>query len=282
MKSSWMLVASLLFAAMGICVKFGSEYFSAIELVFYRSFLGLIFIGAIITFRKESLATIHFRMHISRGLTGFASLALYFYAMTQLPVATAITLNYTSAMFLALITTVLWYREKVKLRLVIAVSLGFIGVIFLLKPTINQSQLPIGLLGLISGFFAAVAYLNVKQLSGLNEPDWRVVFYFCLTSTVLSALIACFYGFHVITLRGGLLLLLMGTFATLAQLSLTRAYRVGQTLVVSALAYSTIVFTAILGMVFLNEMLSFWSWVGAGIIVAAGLLAAQASASTSD
>lgn len=281
MKSSWMLVASLLFAAMGICVKFASEYFSAIELVFYRSFLGLIFIGGIITLRKGSLATTHFRMHVSRGLTGFVSLALYFYAMTQLPVATAITLNYTSAMFLALIT-VLWYREKVKLRLVLAVSLGFIGVIFLLKPTINQSQLPIGLLGLISGFFAAVAYLNVKQLSGLNEPDWRVVFYFCLTSTILSALIACFYGFHVITLRGGLLLLLMGTFATLAQLSLTRAYRVGQTLVVSALAYSTIVFTAILGMIFLNEMLSFWSWVGAGIIVAAGLLATQASASTSD
>ena len=281
MKSSWMLVASLLFAAMGICVKFASEYFTAIELVFYRSLLGLIFIGVIISSRKESLATSHFRMHISRGLTGFASLALYFYAMTQLPVATAITLNYTSSMFLALIT-VLWYREKVRLNLAMAILLGFIGVIFLLKPTINQSQLPIGLLGLISGFFAAIAYLNVKQLSALNEPDWRVVFYFCLTSTFLSGVIASFYGFHAIDLHNVIWLLLIGIFATLAQLCLTRAYRVGQTLVVGALAYSTIVFSAIMGMAFLNEILSFWSWVGAIIIVTAGLLAAQASASTSD
>jgi drug/metabolite transporter (DMT)-like permease len=281
MKSSWMLVAGLLFAVMGTCVKLGGEYFSALEMVFYRSLFGLIFIGGVILWRGVSPVTSNVRMHLSRGLSGVASLALYFYAMTKLPMATAITLNYTSPMFLTLIT-LLWYREPLRPRLIFAILLGFVGVILLLRPTMNESQLPAGLLGLISGCLAAIAYINVKQLSAVGEPDWRVVFYFCVVSTVTSGVLLCFDEFHAITSRGAGILMGIGASATLAQLALTRAYRVGNTLVVGALAYSAVVFASVMGVVFLREMLPFLSWIGIAVIVVAGLLAARESASTSD
>jgi drug/metabolite transporter (DMT)-like permease len=281
MKSSWMLVAGFFFAVMGICVKLGADEFSALELVFYRSLFGLVFIAAFIKVRGGSLATTNLRMHLSRGLAGLGSLAFYFYAMTQLPIATAVTLNYTSPMFLTLIT-VLWYRERVRPRLAFSILLGFVGVILLLRPTISESQLPAGLLGLTSGFMASVAYVNVKQLSAIGEPDWRVVFYFCLICTMISGAILCFDTFHAITLRGAGVLLAMGVAATIAQLALTRAYRVGKTLLVGSLAYSTVVFASILALVLLKEVLPWSSWIGIAIIIAAGLFAARESASTSD
>ncbi len=276
-----MLVAGLLFAGMGMCVKLGSQYFSTMELVFYRSLFGLFFVGAIVKMRGDSLATVNLRMHLSRGLTGLASLSLYFYSMTQLPVATAVTLNYTSSMFLTLIT-LLWYREPIRLRLVFAILLGFVGVMLLLRPTITGSQLPAGLLGLVSGFISALAYLNIKQLSAIGEPDARVVFYFSFVSTIISGVVLCFHEFHPINAQGAGLLLGVGLFATLAQLAMTRAYRVGKTLIVSAFAYSTVVFASILGAVFLRELLSLSSWIGIVVIVVAGLLAMHESTGTSD
>jgi drug/metabolite transporter (DMT)-like permease len=276
-----MLVAGFFFAVMGICVKLGSNEFSALELVFYRSLFGLVFIAAIIKARGGTLATSQGRMHVSRGLAGLASLSFYFYCMAQLPVATAVTLNYTSPMFLALIT-VLWHRERVRPQILLAIVLGFVGVILLLRPTINESQLPAGLLGLTSGFLASIAYLNIKQLSATGEPDWRVVFYFCLICTVISGIVLCFHEFHAISLHGAAVLLAIGICATIAQLALTRAYRIGKTLVVGSLAYSTIVFAALLALVLLEEVLPWSSWLGIAIIVAAGLFAARESGGTSD
>jgi drug/metabolite transporter (DMT)-like permease len=281
MKSSWMLVAGFFFAVMGICVKLGSSEFSALELVFYRSLFGLVFIAGIIKVRGGTLATTHGRMHISRGLSGLASLSFYFYSLTQLPVATAVTLNYTSPMFLALVT-VLWYRERVRPQIFIAILLGFAGVILVLRPALSESQLPAGLLGLTSGFLASIAYLNVKQLSATGEPDWRVVFYFCLICTIISGVLLFFYEVHAVSLRGAAILLAIGACATIAQLALTRAYRIGKTLLVGSLAYSTVVFASVLGLVLLEEILPWLSWLGIAIIIAAGLFAARESAGTSD
>ncbi|MBA2690173.1 MAG: DMT family transporter, partial [Burkholderiales bacterium] len=185
--------------------------------------------------------------------------------------------NYTSPMFLTLIT-LLWYRERVRPHLLFAILLGFLGVILLLKPTIGASQLPAGLLGLMSGFLASIAYLSIKQLSDAGEPDWRIVFYFCLISTIISGVILCFDEFHAVNWRGAGLLLAIGVTATIAQLALTRAYRVGKTLVVGALAYSTIVFAAVFGFLLLDELHSLISWLGIAVIVAAGLFATRGPA----
>ena len=106
-----MIVAGLMFATMGVFVKLGAEHFDAAELAFYRNFASLIFVGALVAVRGGSLKTTHGTAHFVRGLTGSISLIGYFYAMTQLPLATAQTLNYTSPLFLA-ITTVVVLGEK--------------------------------------------------------------------------------------------------------------------------------------------------------------------------
>ena len=105
MKSSWMIVAGVLFSLMGAFVKLGSVYFSSAELVFYRSLIGLLVIYLIIKTQQKSLATPYWKMHVWRGVSGFIALMFFFTAISQLPLATAITLNYTSPLFLALLIT---------------------------------------------------------------------------------------------------------------------------------------------------------------------------------
>lgn len=271
MGSLWMLVAGVLFACMGVFVKLGAPYFSHIELVFYRSFFGLIFIYLIMLQQRIPLVTRYWRNHLWRGLSGSVALALFFYCITVLPLATAVTLNYTAPLFLTLFT-MLVFKDKFHLPLSMSIGLGFCGVVLLLHPTLQHNQLFTGLLGLISGFLAGVAYLNVKQLGNLGEPATRTVFYFSLTATVGSGIWIWFDTVHAISTRSWLILLGLGSTGTLAQLAMTRAYIVGKTLVVGSLAYSTIVFASLFGMVLWNERLPFISWLGMACIIASGML----------
>ena len=276
MRSLWMLVAGFLFGCMAVLVKLGAADFSSAELVFYRSLFGLLVIYAIVRVRRLPLATSHWKNHCWRGLSGLSALLMFFYCITQLPLATAVTLNYTSPLFLALLTTLI-LKERFHWPLTLAVVLGFVGVVLLLHPTLQEDQWRTGLIGLSSGFLAGVAYLNIKQLGKLGEPDWRVVFYFTLICTVGAGAWMLLGTFHPVTPENLLLLLGLGITATLAQLALTRAYRTGKTLVVGALAYSTVVFASLWGILLWDEILPPSAWLGMGLIVASGLLSLKAA-----
>jgi len=277
LRSHWMLVAGLLFAVMGLCVKLGAQHgFSSAELVFYRSFIGLIVICAMVRQQRLSLRTQHLRSHLYRGLSGFAALMLYFYAITWLPLSTAVTLNYTSPLFLAVLAA--WVlKERVSPWVLAAVVSGFAGVALLLRPAFESDQLFAGIAGLASGAFASVAYLNVKQLGHLREPEWRVVYYFTLISTVGAAAWMMVNTFHPITWEGAAIIAGLGTSATLAQLAMTRAYLEGQTLVVGSLAYSTVVFASLLGIIVGGETPGLDGWIAIAIIVASGVVATVAA-----
>ena len=97
-----MLVAGFLFGCMSVFVKLGAQYFSDTELVFYRSFVGLLLIYAIIRQQRGSVATAHLGGHLWRSISGTIAMLLFFYCITVLPLATAVTLNYTSPLFLIL------------------------------------------------------------------------------------------------------------------------------------------------------------------------------------
>jgi drug/metabolite transporter (DMT)-like permease len=114
---------------------------------------------------------------------GFVSLVMYFYAISMIPLAAAVTLNYTSPLFLALLL-VLWLREPVRRGFYAVLAAGFIGVILLLQPTLAREQWLGAVFGLGSGIISSIAYLNVRRLGELGEPEWRTVFYF----SALSAL----------------------------------------------------------------------------------------------
>ena len=272
MQSLWMIAASFLFACMGVCVKFAAEFFSTAEIVFYRSLIALLMMVLLVRARRIPIATPHWRFQLWRSISGFVSLMLYFYALAMLPLATAVTLAYTSPLFLTLYLC--WFKhERLRPAMAGALVLGFIGVVLLLRPTFHAEQLLGGLIGLASGMVAGLAYYNVKELGERGEVEERTVFYFSLVSAVVSGVWMTLFDFHRINLPGGLLLLGVGGFGTLAQLAMTRAYNRGRTLMAASLAYSTVIFASLFGMLFWQETLSFAAWLAIALIVASGVIA---------
>lgn len=271
-----MLAAGFLFGCMGVFVKLGAAHFSHVELVFYRSFFGLLLVYALLRRERVSISTRHWRPHLWRGLSGTVALVLFFYCITALPLATAVTLNYTAPLFLTVLT-MLVFKDKFHPPLTFAIALGFCGVVLLLHPTLQRDQLATGLLGLVSGFLAGVAYLNVKQLGMIGEPATRTVFFFSLTASLGSGAWMLFNEVHAVTPQGLSILLGLSVSATLAQLAMTHAYRVGKTLAVGSMAYSTIVFASLFGMLLWDETLSLSSWLGVALIVASGVLSLRLS-----
>jgi drug/metabolite transporter (DMT)-like permease len=269
-----MLIAGVLFATMGACAKLLAQQFTGAELSMYRSLFSMAAIGGFVMMQRHSLATPYRAAHFWRGLLGTVSLVGYFYTMTVLPLATAIMLNYTSPLWLTVLSTLL-LRERFRPLMVVAILLGLCGVAMVLRPTFTDDNIAAGLIGLCSGFFAACAYYNVKKLGEVGEPEWRVVFYFGLAGTIGSALVQLVWKgeFAPIQLNGLLPLLGMGLAATLAQLAMTRAYHSGNTLVAAAFAYSTVVFAAIIGWVFFDERLPLIAWAGMAVVVVAGIMA---------
>jgi drug/metabolite transporter (DMT)-like permease len=268
-----MLVAGFFFAMMGVFVKFGAGQFDAAEMAFYRSFVGLIFITALVVARGGSIRTQHLSGHAIRSVVGSISLIGYFFAMSQLPLATAQTLNYTSPLFLA-IATVVVLGERFSGWLVAAIALGFAGVAMLLQPTMQGGKDAAALIGLFSGVFSAWAYLSVRTLGRLGEPDYRVVFWFTAIGSILCAgWQLASSTFHPVRLDNLWIVVGIGFCGTAAQLAMTRAYRTGNTLAVGALSYSTLVFGAIATFILWEEYLPPMGLAGMAVIIASGIMA---------
>jgi len=158
-----------------------------------------------------------------------------------------------------------------------ALALGLIGVIMLLKPTMHADQLVGGLIGLGSGVMAGMAYFSVRELGARGESEIRTVFYFSLVSSVGAGAWLVFSELHGVDLKSGLLLLGVACFATLAQLAMTRAYSRGKTLMSAALAYSTVIFSSLFGMLFWREVLDASAWAAIGLIILSGVAATHFS-----
>lgn len=271
------LCASLCFATMGLCIKLASAQYATAEIVFYRGLVGAVAIAVMAPLRGGTLRTRLLAQHGKRSLTGVCALSLWFHALAGLPLATAMTLNYMSSVWMAafLVLGVLLpgAKGRVDARLVAAVLAGFAGVVLVLQPTITREQLGYGLAGLVSGVLAASAYLQVQALGRAGEPEYRVVFYFSLGGMAAGALGTAFTGLHAHDARGLVLLLATGTLATLGQMLMTRAYAIGRTLSNASLQYSGIVFSVVLGTLVFGDPLTLTALAGIALIVAAGLAA---------
>ena len=270
----WMLIATFFFALMGTFVKLGGENFNSTELVFYRSLISLFIIIGIMRINKISYSSNYLKLHMTRSSIGFVSLLFFFYAINHLPLSTAISLNYTSPLFLGLLMPLILNR-KIKTWLFLIVLIGFIGVFFILKPTFENQNYFAGLIGLISGLGAAIAYLYVTRLGQLKEPDFRTIFYFTLISTICSAIMMFFGEIHKIDYKYILILLGLGISATIAQIAITKAYRVGNTLGNAGLSYLTIIFSTIIGVIWLDEFIDKQTAFGIILIIISGIFASK-------
>ncbi len=273
-----MLAAAFFFAIMGVLVKIASHKFSSAELVFYRSLVGLVFITSYVSINRLSISTQLIKMQMSRSIIGFISMVMFFYAISALPLASAITLNYTSPLAMAAILTIT-FHERPRKVLIFAIITGFIGVALLLKPSIHYGELVAGGLGLLSGLLAGWVYVQVAQLGRAGEPDWRTVFYFSLVCTLGGGAWMIIHHFSVLELKDLPILASLGTCATIAQLAMTRAYRTGNPLVVGSLAYTTVVLASLFGILLWNETLSVDRWLAIILIISSGVISVSANAS---
>ncbi|WP_090043366.1 DMT family transporter [Limnohabitans sp. 2KL-27] len=277
MQASWMILASLFFSMMGVCIKYASAHFHTFELVFFRGLIGVVFMATLCKVQGVSLRTPIPMMHVWRSVVGVTSLAAWFYAIGHLPLATAMTLNYMSGVWVAVFlvggTLVMGRLQDATQQgpIVLTVIAGFGGVILLLRPTIEQDQLFAGIVGLLSGLIAALAYLQVAALGRLNEPEARTVFYFSVGTTVVGALLMGLTGMSAWVWPTMLWLLPVGVLAALGQLCMTKAYSRGSTLVVANLQYSGIVFGALFGLMLFGEHIALMGWLGMALIMASGI-----------
>jgi S-adenosylmethionine uptake transporter len=282
MQALWMLLGAAFFATMGVCIKFASAHFNSAELVFYRGAIGILFLGAIARQQKVSLRTRYPGMHIWRAVIGTLSLSAWFYAIAHLPLATAMTLNYMSSVWVAAFlvggTLIHWQPQEGKSPwsqgpLALTVIAGFAGVVMLLRPTMEQNQIFAGLIGLLSGFVAAFAYMQVMALGRVGEPETRTVFYFAIGTLVAGAIGMGFAGVSEWDWQFAVWLIPVGVFASLGQLCMTRAYSQGATLVVANLQYSGIVFAALYSLFLFGDDIPLLGWAGMALIVASGIVA---------
>ena len=279
MQALWMVLAAFFFATMGVGVKIASGSFNTFELVFYRGVVSVIFMGLVLRTRGTSLKTTIPMMHAWRSVIGVLSLSTWFYAIAHLPLATAMTLNYMSGVWIAAFIVggaVLYGRAQRQGPLMATVLASFAGVVLMLRPTLDQNQLFAGLVGLLSGMGAALAYLQVTALGKAGEPEGRTVFYFSVGTAAVGLTGIAFTGltpWSAASWHATAWLVPIGVLASLGQWCMTRAYSRGSTLLVANLQYSGIVFAAIYSLLLFGDQIALLGWAGMGLIVASGLAA---------
>lgn len=277
-----MVLASFLFATMGVGVKIASENFNTFELVCYRGLISMLFMWFMMRARGVTLATSVPMMHVWRATIGVLSLGSWFYAIAHLPLATAMTLNYMSGVWIAafIVGGAMFYSSakdaKSQGPLLLTVLCGFAGVVMTLRPTMDQNQLFAGVIGLLSGMGAALAYMQVTVLGRLGEPEERTVFYFALGSAIAGGIGLLFTGLSPTaswSSAGAWWLVPIGILASLGQWSMTRAYSKGSTLVVANMQYSGIVFAAIYSLALFGDNIPPLGWAGMVVILLSGIAA---------
>lgn len=279
MQALWMVLASLFFAGMSVCIKFAAAYFNTVELVAYRGAIGVVMMAAWCRVAGVGLVTRVPLMHLWRAVIGTTALTCWFYAIAHLPLATAVTLNYMSGVWVAAFivggTLAMGKLQDLPRQGPVAMTVltGFAGVVMMLRPTLDQGTLFAGLVGLLSGLGAALAYMQVAALGRVGEPEPRIVFYFSIGATVVGLVGTALVGASPWVWPQGLWVIPVGLFAALGQLCVTRAYGRGATLVVANLQYTGIVFAAWFGIVLFGDVLPPIAWGGMLLIIASAIVA---------
>lgn len=274
-----MILASLCFAVMGVFVKQSVRELPFLVAVFFRAFVGLVVLFVYFKATRASLGATQHGLLLLRSVFGFLALTLFFYALQYLPLSTAVILNFSSPIFVVILSGFL-LGEKRTGRILPFVLAAFGGAALLVMPDFSTINLA-ALLGLLSAFFAALAYISVRRLSR-TESSATIVLYFSMYASVLglvSLVVAAFFdleGFaagDILTaftdLTNLALLCGVGVMATLGQILLTSAYSMERASVISGFAYLNPVLSFLLGLVLFDEVPTATSLVGGLVVIAA-------------
>lgn len=268
----WALASAAGFAVMATLVRHLSTAFPQAELVFFRNAMALAFLLPLLVKQKVSLRTPCFHLHLVRASAGLAAMYLYFYALARLPLTDALLLNFTSPLFVALFST-LWLHEGWTVSRIVAYMVGVAGLGLLFRPSSAVFSLA-GLAGLASGALAGLALTTVKRMA-FSEPGTRIVVWFALLATAISALPLFTSPKPVPQGEEWLWLLAMGLAGSLGQLGLTLAYAQAPASQVAPLGYTSLLFAGLIGYLFWDELPDPVGLAGMLLILTAGLLVSR-------
>jgi drug/metabolite transporter (DMT)-like permease len=267
------LASVVLFSGMTLCVKLLGTQIPTGQSIFVRGVVSVIVL-AIIAWRTEGmhlLKTRNWRSHALRSLSGTISMFCLFAAVTLIPLADATAITFTAPMFLTVLAMV-FLGEKIHRFRWAALGFGFLGVLIMIGPHLSfaggTSMGTLAALG--NAVFSAVAMMFLRQMSG-REHAITITFYFSLTFMCCAALTALL-GWPTLTTRQWLLILLAGVFGVFGQILMTYSYRFAEASTIAPLDYSNMIMAIILGYVFFGEMPSLSVWIGAPLVVGAGLI----------
>jgi drug/metabolite transporter (DMT)-like permease len=264
------LGASFTFAVLGALVKVVSVSLSNEMVVFFRNFCSLFFILPWIWYSNPpgGVRTSYFPLHLLRSMAGLGGMYCFFYVIAHLRLSESFLLMATAPLFIPIIAYV-WLREPVAHKVRGAIVVGFIGIILILKPGMKILQ-PIAFIGLGAGILGAVAMVSIRRMSS-SEPTIRIVFYFTVFGTMISA-VPLVWSWQSPKAEIWWLLVLMGLLAAVGQFLLTKGYSLAPAAQVGPFTYGNVVFATLLGWIFWGEGLDSLTWVGAFLICLAGII----------
>jgi drug/metabolite transporter (DMT)-like permease len=264
--------AELMFALMGASIRQVSTELNNGMVVFARNIVGLALLsGFLVQAADVGLRTRVPHLHLLRGLAGLGAMYCFFYAIAHMPLANAMLLKLTAPLFMPLVA-LFWLGERFTWHVVAALAVGFGGVTVILVPDF-ATMAPVAMIALLGGALAAVAKVTVRRLSA-TEPASRTVFYFAAIGSVAS-LLPLAWLWQTPTPTELAWLVLLGALATLGQLLLTRGMACAPAARLGPFAFFAVVFGALLGWLFWDEILGWMTVVGALMVMASALLAGR-------
>ena len=270
------LSASLTFAILGAVVRVVSLSLNTEMVVFFRNFCSLFFILPWIWYSPPpgGVRTSYLSLHLLRSLAGLGGMYCFFYVIARLQLSESFLLMSTAPLFIPIIAYV-WIHEPVERKVRGAIIIGFLGIILILKPGMGVFR-PIAFVGLGAGLMGALAMVSIRRMSS-SEPTIRIVFYFTVFGTLISAM-PLVWSWQSPKPEIWWLLVLMGFLAAVGQFLLTKGYSLAPAAKVGPFSYSNVVFAMLLGWVLWGESLDSLTWVGAFLICIAGIITTRKTA----
>ena len=263
----WMIFGSFCFGTMNALVKWTSDHTDVWMIIMVRSAVIAFAVAAFAASRGISLKVNDHRTMLLRCIVGLIAMILYFTALGRIPIGQAVTLQYTGPLFVALLSGRI-LAERVSASVASLVLTAFAGIVLIVSPEVGTVD-PNALLALGSGFFAALAYMYVRELRKTDSPA-TVIFWFAAFSVVVSIFQS---APHISELDSNTIAALIGIGigAGGGQVGITMAYHKANAAWVSAFSYLTVLVATFYGFSLFGETLSLADWLGGALVVGSGI-----------
>ncbi len=258
-----MLIATFLFSLMVVGVKLVPEI-PAIEIILFRSVVSLVMSAAILKVKNISVWGSNKRLLFARGIVGAISLICYFVTIQKIPLASAATIQYTSPIFTAILGIMI-VKEKVKPVQWLFFAGAFTGIL-MVQGFDERVTIQYMLFGLISAFFAGLAYNIIRKINTREHP-LVIVFYFPLIALPISAAYSIFNWVMPVGWFQWTVLIMIGVLTQFAQYFMTKAYQSEALSKIAILKYVGMIYALVFGFILFNEHFNFLTYLGMGIVL---------------